>query len=229
MHINYLGHSGFLLNDPKSLTKVLVDPFITDNPKALHSLKELDHQYLLITHGHSDHLGDSIALAKKYDSTIIANFELANYCKEQGCNVHPMQIGGSYQFDNLWVKLTMALHSSSIGQSPAQFLGNPAGFVLKLGGLTIYHAGDTGLFGDMSLIGRLNSIDVAMLPIGDNFTMGPEDALEAVKMLHPKLVIPMHYNTWEVIAQDPLAFKAKVENFTAANVKVLSPGESLDL
>ena len=140
-----------------------------------------------------------------------------------------MHIGGSHVFDGVKIKLTPAWHGSGYGEEcPLEYLGTPCGFLLNLDGKTIYHSGDTGLFGDMELIGRLNRIDLAMIPIGDNYTMDPGDALEAVKMLKPGLVIPMHYNTFPLIEQDPLKFKSEVESNTTSKVAVIAPGDSLE-
>lgn len=226
IRITFLGHSAFLL-EVEGLT-LAIDPYITGNPSAPADLNIKPH-YILVTHGHGDHLGDAIRLAKENDATIISVFEVANYCARQGAKAHPMHIGGAHDFGQFRVKLTQALHGSSIGgdNGPAEYLGNPCGFLITKDNYTVYHSGDTGLFGDMDLIGRRNKIDIALLPIGDNFTMGPEDALEAVKMLRPKQVIPIHYNTWPLIAQDPEAFKRNVEQQTEAKVTILQAGESL--
>ncbi|SHE37517.1 metal-dependent hydrolase [Desulforamulus putei] len=228
MRLTFLGHAAFLL-EAEGVT-IAIDPFITGNPAAPAGVN-IKADYILVSHGHGDHVGDAVAIAKQSGGTIVSVYELANYCARQGTKVHPMHIGGACDFGPFKVKLTQALHGSSAGgdTGPAEYLGNPCGFLVTVGGKTIYHAGDTGLFGDMALIGRLNSIDVALLPIGDNFTMGPADALEAVKMLNPQQVVPMHYNTWPLIAQDPAAFKKAVEEQTAARVTILQPGESLKM
>lgn len=226
MKITFLGHSGFYIEGSKE--KILIDPFLTDNPVAVHNPKELENEYILVSHGHRDHLGDSIEIAKHFSSKIIANYEIANYCADKGCKSHGMNIGGSHDFGNIWIKVTMALHGSSIGICPAQYMGNPCGFIIRIDGTTIYHAGDTGIFGDMELISKYNNIDIAMLPIGDNFTMGPEEALEAVKLLKPKTVIPIHYNTWELIAQNPEDFKNAVEKETNSVVEILKPGDTMN-
>lgn len=226
MRLTFLGHAAFLLEAAEVV--IAIDPFISGNPAAPAGL-QIEADYILVSHGHGDHLGDAVAVAKQSGATVISVYELANYCARQGVKAHPMHIGGSHDFGSFKLKLTQALHGSSVGgdNGPAEYLGNPCGFLINIGDKTIYHAGDTGLFGDMALLGRLNAIDVALLPIGDNFTMGPADALEAVKMLNPQQMVPMHYNTWSLIAQDPVAFKKAVEAQTAARVAILQPGETL--
>ncbi|KNZ68273.1 beta-lactamase domain-containing protein [Thermincola ferriacetica] len=227
MQLKFLGHAAFLLEAGE--VRLAVDPFITDNPTAPCSVNDVNAGWILITHGHFDHFGDTLEIAAKNSATVISVAEIAKYCADKGVQAHGMHIGGSHDFGKFTVKLTMALHGSSIGSSPAQYLGNPCGFLITINGKTIYHAGDTGLFGDMELIGRLHVIDYALLPIGDNFTMGPRDALEAVRMLRPKKVIPMHYNTWELINQNPKQFQETVERETGIPVIILQPGESINI
>ena len=225
MKITYLGHAGFLIEDSKAIA---IDPFLTGNPLAKHKSKDVIADLILVSHGHGDHIGDTIAIAKQSDGTVVSVNELTIFCSNKGAKSHGMHIGGSHTFEGVKIKLTPAWHGSGYGgECPLEYLGTPCGFVFNLDGKTIYHAGDTGLFGDMELIGRMNKIDLAMIPIGDNFTMGPEDALEAVKMLKPGHVIPMHYNTWPLIKQDPLNFKSEVESKTGSKVLVMAPGESL--
>jgi L-ascorbate metabolism protein UlaG (beta-lactamase superfamily) len=228
MKITFLGHAGFLLAGEMN---ILIDPFLTGNPVATVTPDELTADLIFVSHGHGDHLGDAISLAKKTGATIVSVFEIATYCSKYGVQTHPMHIGGSNRFGPVMVKLTPALHGSGLpaGDGSIQYLGNPCGFIFTLDGKTIYHSGDTGLFGDMELIGKRNPVDLAMLPIGDNFTMGMEDALEAVKLIKPNVVIPMHYNTWPVIAQNPREFKENVEKETPARVIILEPGESYEL
>lgn len=224
MKLTFLGHAGFLLEGE---TKVLIDPFITGNPVCITNLEDLKPDLILVTHGHADHLGDAVQIAVKSGATIVSVNEVAIYCSRHGATAHPMHIGGSRQFGKLKVKLTPAWHGSGlITDGPAEYLGTPCGFIITMDGKTIYHAGDTALFGDMELIGRLHPLDLALIPIGDNFTMGPEDALEAVKMLKPNVVIPMHYNTWPLIEQNPEDFKADAERETPAAVLILKPGET---
>jgi L-ascorbate metabolism protein UlaG (beta-lactamase superfamily) len=189
---------------------------------------DVSPDYILISHGHFDHVGDAVEIAKRTGATIISTFEVVNYCQEQGAESgHGMNIGGGYNFPFGRVQLTIAHHTSMLPDG--RYGGDPAGFLVTTGGATIYDAADTALFGDMKLYGDMNEIDVALLPIGDNFTMGPRDALQAVKFLRPKVVIPMHYNTFDLIAQDVDAWAAQVKDETNSSVVVLKPGESYAL
>ncbi|WP_027357009.1 metal-dependent hydrolase [Desulfofundulus thermocisternus] len=226
MKVTFIGHAAFFLEGE---ARILIDPFITGNPVANVRAEDLHPDMILVTHGHDDHLGDAIEIAKRSGATIVSVFELASYCSRQGAKVHGMHIGGSHQFGPVKVKLTPAWHGSGLVKNETtEYLGTPCGFVFTLDGKTIYHAGDTGLFGDMAMVGRLHPIDLALLPIGDNFTMGPEDALEAVRLIKPNLVIPMHYNTWPLVEQDPQEFKRAVEAQTPAQVIILAPGETYE-
>ena len=227
MKISYYGHACFMLEGSK---KIIIDPFLTGNPTATKKPEYIKADYILISHGHGDHLGDGIKIARQSGGTIIAPNELAVFCEQKGAKVHNMHIGGIY-FDGVKVKLTQAWHGSAfVDDQDIIYTGNPCGFLIWMDNLCIYHAGDTGLFGDMdTVIGRNNQIDVALLPIGDNFTMGPEDAVIAAKWLKAKTVIPMHYNTWPLIAQDPHLFKEKVEAQTQSKCLVLKPGESTEI
>ncbi len=228
--ITLLGHSAVLLEGKK--TKCIIDPFITGNPDITYDLKPSDIKvdYVIVTHGHGDHLGDAIDITKNNDATLIAPYELAVFCQNKGVKkLNPMHIGGSKRFgDDLWVKLTIAHHGSAFVDDNGNitYTGNPCGVVVELDGKKIYHSGDTGLFMDMQLIGELG-LDVAMLPIGDNFTMGPQDAAKAVEFLKPKTVIPMHYSAWDIIKQDPNEFVKLVGD--KAEVKILKPGESTEI
>ncbi|KPJ60695.1 MAG: hypothetical protein AMJ46_05425 [Latescibacteria bacterium DG_63] len=222
--LTYYGHSCFLVEGAGK--KILIDPFITDNPLSPVKKEQLSPDYIVVTHGHADHLGDSVEIAKSSGATVISNFEIATYVEKQGCNMHPLHIGGGAQFDFGRAKLTIAHHGSCLPDG--SYGGNPAGVVLEIDGKRIYHAGDTALFYDMKLIGQ-RKVDVALLPIGDNFTMGPEDALEAVKLIRPTVVIPMHYNTFDIVKQDPATFKASVEKNTKSTCVVLKPGATYEL
>jgi L-ascorbate metabolism protein UlaG (beta-lactamase superfamily) len=204
-------------------TRLLIDPFLTGNPLADVSADEVEADYILVSHGHGDHVGDTVAIAKRTGAMTISNFEIQSWLMAQGVErAHPLHIGGGYDFPFGRVKLTIAHHGSALPDG--SYGGNPAGFLLTLGGKKLYHACDTGLFYDMKLIGE-EGLDVAILPIGDNFTMGPDDALRAVKLLEPKVVIPIHYDTFDVIQQDPHAFATRVEAETSCKCVVLKPGE----
>lgn len=225
--LRFLGHSAVQVTDGD--THLVIDPFLTGNGLAPVGPDELDATAVLLTHAHNDHMGDAVAIARRTGALVVGIFELAAYLGQQGLETHGMSIGGGHQFPWGWVKLTPAWHGSTFQDDQGQLitLGTPAGILLRTGGSLLYHAGDTGLFGDMALVGR-HGVDLALLPIGDNFTMGPDDALEAVKLVRPKVVVPIHYNTFPVIRQDPQAWKARVEAETSARCVVLEPGETLD-
>ncbi len=207
--------------------KILVDPFFEDNPAASISSDTAEADFILISHGHFDHVPDTVAVAKRTGALVISNLEIAGWLGNQGVNTHPQQHGGGYHHPFGYLKLTFATHGS--GLPDGSYGGNPAGFLLTTKeGQKIYLACDTGLFGDMRLIGE-EGIDLAVLPIGDNFTMGPEDALRAVKLIQPKHVIPIHYNTWDLIAQDPDDWAMRVNSETDCEAHVLKPGESFVL
>ncbi|MEW6045043.1 MAG: metal-dependent hydrolase [Bacillota bacterium] len=230
MEVRFWGHAFVEVSGPGG--SVLIDPFITGNRLAQQAGAKPENfrpKAILITHGHGDHLGDALTIARASGATIVAPFELATYCKQHGASAHDMHIGGSHTFDWGWVKLTPAWHGSAVVDGGRiTYTGNPCGFLVKAGGKTVYHAGDTALFGDMALIGQRHPIDVAFLPIGDNYTMGPDDAVHAVSLLRPKTVVPMHYQTFDVINQDPQAFAAQVQEM-GVKVRVLKPGEKMQL
>jgi L-ascorbate metabolism protein UlaG (beta-lactamase superfamily) len=223
----FLGHACFQLEADG--TSLIVDPFLTGNPKAARKADDVSCNYVLITHGHGDHLGDAISIAKRNNATIISNYEVATYCGTQGATSHPMHIGGSHRFPFGRVKLTIAHHGSGLQTDDGGmlYLGNPAGLLIELGGKWVYHAGDTGLFYDMKLIGETTPIDLALLPIGDNFTMGIDDAVRAAEFLQAKLTVPMHYGTFDIIEADPNEFVTKVKA-KGLNAQVLPIGESLE-
>lgn len=225
--IRFLGHSACEVVAGKS--RILIDPFLTGNPLAAAKADDLNPTAILLSHAHNDHIGDALSIAERTHSPVVGIFELATWFQKQGVDAHGMSIGGAHQFPWGWVKLTQAWHGSTYIDEQGQMhtLGTPAGLLLRVGERLLYHAGDTGLFGDMALIGR-HGIDVALVPIGDNFTMGPDDAIEAVRMLKAKTVVPIHYNTFPVIAQDAHAWAKRVEAETDSRCVVLEPGQTLD-
>lgn len=228
MKITYYGQSCLLVEEGGK--KVIIDPFLSGNPQVDIDVKDIQVDAVILTHGHGDHFGDTVEIAQNNNCPVIAVVELAQYAAAKGAaDTVGMNLGGSKQFDGFKVKYTLAFHSSSNeldGQNV--YLGEPAGILLTMGGKTLYHAGDTALFGDMKLIGEMNSIDVAALPIGDFFTMGPEDALYAAEWVQAKNIIPVHYNTFPPIEQDGDAFVAALE---AKGIKgtALKVGESVEL
>ena len=225
--VRYLGHSAFTITAGDYT--LAIDPWLTGNPKAAAKPEQLQVNAILLSHGHSDHVGDAISIAKRCHTPIISTFELGLWAQNHGAQVHQMHIGGAHQFPWGRVKLTPAFHGSAVTEgNQVIYTGEPAGLLINIGGKNIYHAGDTALFSDMQLIGRAG-LDLALLPIGDNFTMGIEDAVEAVKFLKPQRVVPMHYNTFPVIAADPHEFAAKVKAETQAECVILEPGASLQV
>jgi len=225
--ITWHGHSCFTLVTDDG-TRILFDPFLTDNPVAElgpDDVAEVD--YILVSHGHFDHFADCIPIAKRTGATVVSTFELVSYCGTQGVeNGHGMNIGGGYRFPFGRVKLTPALHTGSIdGDESGNFTTDCCGFLLDLNdGQRVYYSGDTALIKDMELL--KGAVDVAILPIGDNYTMGPDDAARAVSFIKPETVIPVHYNTWELIAQDPEEFRGLVGD--QAEVVILEPGGSYE-
>ena len=207
--------------------QILVDPFLSDNPAAAVAPDKVKADYILVSHGHGDHVGDTVAIARRTGAQVVSNFEIANWMEQKGLPVHAQHLGGGFTYPFGYLKLTLALHGSALPDG--SYGGNPAGFLLTTpAGQKIYMACDTGLFGDMRLIGE-EGIDLAVIPIGDNFTMGPDDALRAVKLIQPKHVIPIHFDTWELISQDADAWAKRVEAETGAQAHVLKPGESYTL
>jgi L-ascorbate metabolism protein UlaG (beta-lactamase superfamily) len=220
MKISYHGHSIVKVQTEKHT--IIIDPFITGNGLCDLDANTLSVDYILLTHGHNDHVGDTVALAKRNDALVIAPNELADYLSAKGVQVHNMHIGGSYVFDFGKVKFTQAFHGSSFHEEDGTivYTGMPAGILLTIEGQTIYHLGDTALFTDLKMYGDMNDIAVAFIPIGDNFTMGPEDALVAADWVKSKIVVPIHYNTFPVIKQDPEEFVKRVKTGVGRAMKV---------
>ena len=218
----FLGHGTFQFEVGGKT--VVIDPFFTGNPAASISADDCVPDVIIVSHGHGDHMGDTVDIAKRTGALVIANFEICEWLGKQGLeNVHPQHIGGAHNHGFAVVKLTIAHHGSMLPDGSNG--GNPCGVLLKSSAGTVYHAADTGLFYDMKLIGE-EGIDLAILPIGDNFTMGPDDALRAVKLIEPKQVIPDHYNTWPLIAQDAATWGERVRAETSTEPVLLQPGES---
>ncbi|HRP02576.1 MAG TPA: metal-dependent hydrolase [Candidatus Kapabacteria bacterium] len=224
LKITYLSHSCFILDDGNF--KILIDPFIMGNDNAPIKKEDLKVDYIVLTHAHGDHLGDAIDIAKHSDATVICQYELGLYLDEYKVKNHTMNIGGAFNFPFGRLKFTIAHHGSSTPDG--RYMGEPAGVVISVGGKTIYHCGDTGLFLDMKLIGELNKINCMMAPIGDNYTMGIDDAVLAVDFVNPELVIPMHYNTFPVIKVDPQEFVNKCK-MIKKNARELNFGETIEL
>lgn len=221
--LTWLGHAALFLQIGE--IRLLVDPFLSGNPQAAIKSDSAQADYILVTHGHGDHVGDTVAIAKRTEATVISNAEIATWLGRQGVKTHGQHLGGGFTYPFGYLKMTYALHGSALPDG--SYGGNPGGFLLTPPDEhRVYIAGDTGLFGDMQLIGA-DGLDLAVLPIGDNYTMGPADALQAVKFLKPKVVLPIHYNTFALIQQDAAAWAALVEKETASRVKLLKPGESL--
>jgi L-ascorbate metabolism protein UlaG (beta-lactamase superfamily) len=225
MKLKYFSHSAFQITAGNG-KKILIDPFLEGNPTSPAKAKDVNADYIILTHGHGDHIGDAFEIAKRCNSLFICCNELANYCASKGFNAHNMHIGGSYNFDFGRVKFTIAHHGS---MTPDNFYaGEASGVILSIDGKNLYHTGDTGLFYDMKLIGEMTALDYMLLPIGDNYTMGITDALKAVELANPKVAIPMHYNTFPVINADPNEFKKKVEAIGKKSI-VMAFGQEIEL
>ncbi len=224
VRITYHGHDCFSI--ATDAAQLLLDPFLTGNSLADVRAEDVQADYILLSHAHSDHLGDTVPIAKRTGATVISNFEIATYMGEQGVQAHPMHIGGAYRFPFGKVKMTIAHHGSAFPDG--RYGGNPCGFLLWLEDKVLYFAGDTALTTDMTLLAS-EHVDVAMMPIGDNFTMGPEDAVKAVQFVQPKTVILMHYDTFDVIEQDEQAVADDIENATGVRAVIMTPGETMTL
>jgi L-ascorbate metabolism protein UlaG (beta-lactamase superfamily) len=228
VEIRFLGHSCFELTEGD--TRVLIDPFLTGNPKAAVAASELDPTHILVTHGHSDHYGDTVEMAKRTGAQVVAIVELSGELGEQGVeNLSDPNLGGTVEFDGgLWVRLVPAWHTST---TPNGMVNTPAGMVIGLGGKVVYHLGDTCLFSDLRLVGERSPLDVALMCIGGHYTMDREDAAVAAELVGARTVIPCHYNTFPPIETDARAFKADVEQRTGGRitVEVLDPGGTYSL
>ncbi len=219
--LTYYGQSTFVL--AQGDVKIIIDPYLTGNPWKVATAEEIDVQYILVSHAHGDHMADAASIAKRTGAKVISTSEITRMLSGQGvANLHPMSIGGKWNFEFGSVKLTNAIHGSGVAG------GQAAGFIINFFGKVIYFAGDTALFGDMVYIGKAN-LDYAILPIGDNYTMGPEDATGAVGLLRPRKVIPMHFNTHPLIKQDPQKYKNMVETRYGTPVLIMNPGVVITL
>ncbi|MFG0285797.1 MAG: metal-dependent hydrolase [Phycisphaerales bacterium JB039] len=215
--LTFLGHAGFLITDGD--WRLAIDPFLTGNPQAVHKPEDLNPTHIALTHGHADHIGDTVSIARRCGATVYAAFEVCNYLGEQGVeNLEPGNPGGRIETDFGFIAFTQAFHSSSF---EGRYMGQPCGVVARIGGVTLYHCGDTALFSDMKLIGELYRPHIAMIPVGDRFTMGPEHGARAAQLIVPKVAIPIHWGTWPLLTSDLSAFTPK-----QVEVKVMKPGET---
>ncbi len=221
MDIRFLGHAAFALSDGD--TTVLVDPFLTGNPKAAISAEDIAASAILLTHGHADHIGDAVPIAKRTGAPVVAIVEIANEVGEEGVDAFDPNMGGTVKFDWGWVKLVPAWHTST---TPKGTANTPAGLLINFKDTIIYHLGDTCVFSDLQLVGKRNPIDYALMCIGGHYTMDRTDAVDAAGLIGAKTVIPCHYNTFPPIETDAAAFKSDVESATESNVVLLEPGET---
>lgn len=223
----FIGHATHIIETED--TKILIDPFFADNPLTTISPDEVKADVIVVSHGHGDHIADAVSIAQRTGAKVISNFEIVGWLSQKGVaeeKLHPQHLGGGYQHSFGHLKFTIAHHGS--GLPDGSYGGNPAGLIFTLGEKRLYFACDTALFLEMQLYGE-TGLDLAVVPIGDNFTMGPDDALQAVKWLKPKIAVPCHYNTWPLIEQDAAAWKARVDAETDSVAQVLEPGASLTL
>jgi L-ascorbate metabolism protein UlaG (beta-lactamase superfamily) len=219
--IRFLGHAAFELTD--GTTTVLIDPWLTGNPKAAIAADDLNATTILVTHAHADHVGDAVAISKRTGAPIVAIVELASELGEDGAETQGINFGGTAVFDWGWAKMVPAWHTAV----SAKGIGTiPAGYLINFKGTIIYHLGDTGLFSDMKLVGKRNPIDVALMCVGGHFTMDPVDGVDAAELIGAKTVIPCHYNTFPAIEIDAAQFKSDVESATTSNVVILEPGQA---
>lgn len=228
MKLHYYGHSACLLETEGA--KLLFDPFLSGNEHCNVDPASVKCDYIVLTHAHQDHVGDTVDIAKANDATVIANFELAGFLEAKfGLKTEPMHIGGGVNFPFGRVKLTQAFHGSSYPDENGMpiYLGMPAGVLVTSGKTTFYHVGDTGLFGDMKLIGDMHDIELAMIPIGDRFTMGPDDAVKALEFIRPRYAVPIHYNTFPPIEQDPEVFADKASS-TGVEICIMACGDVVE-
>jgi len=221
MELRFLGHACFELTD--GTTTVLIDPFLTGNPKAAISADDVNPTTVLLTHGHADHIGDTVAIAKRAGAPVVAIVELASEIGEEGVDVFDPNLGGTVKFDWGWVKLVPAWHTST---TPKGTVNTPAGLLINFNDTIVYHLGDTCVFSDLQLVGKRAPIDIALMCIGGHYTMDRVDAVDAAELVGAKTVIPCHYNTFPPIETDAEAFKSDVESATRSNVVVLDPGQS---
>ncbi len=221
MDVHFLGHACFELSDGDET--VLIDPFLTGNPKAAIAAEDAAATTILLTHGHADHIGDTVSIAKRTGAPVVAIVELANEIGEEGVEVFDPNLGGTVRFEWGWVKLVPAWHTST---TPKGTVNTPAGLLINFKETIVYHLGDTSLFSDLQLVGKRTPIDLALMCIGGHYTMDSTDAVDAAELVGAKTVIPCHYNTFPVLETDAQAFKSDVESATSSNVVVLEPGET---
>lgn len=216
--VTFLGHSGVLIEGGGA--RVAIDPFLNDNPVATMKADELECDAVVLTHGHEDHMADAVPICKKNKATLYAAYEICGYAQEEGHEkCEPGNPGGKIEAPFGFVAFTQAFHSSSF---KGRYMGMPCGVVVNIGGVTLYHMGDTALFGDMKLLGEIYKPDVAFVPVGDRFTMGPELGKRAAELVRPKIAVPVHYKTWPLLAQDITAFRPE-----GVQVRALEPGETM--